>query len=122
MSQVREFVMEIDRQNVVGQIKDLEEGSQYSFDGGETWHDTRLDAYNCAKNLGTLSLVHDPGADPGEFEAFVLGLIQQVRDLAPGESFKVSKSHDNQVTVLRESMVLVCRGSTIQDVDLRMER
>jgi hypothetical protein len=94
--------------------------TQYSFDKGETWHLTMIDAYKQAESTGKLFRVGDDPGEGGEFESFVLSLVEEVRALRPGESLRLIRDQRNLVAV-KEQAVFAVRASALGDVDLRLE-
>ena len=93
--------------------------TEYSFDRGETWHATMIVAYAKAKEADKLMAVGENSGTAGEFEAFVLGLIQELQLLKPGESLRLSRDQVD-IIVIKEQAVLAARASTISEVDLRI--
>ena len=89
-----------------------------SFDAGASWHESRIEAYEKAKESDALS---EPGGGQSEeFEAWVLGLIREVQALERGESLRVVRT-ESEVLVLRERAVLAARASSVREIDLRVE-
>jgi len=91
----------------------------YSMDNGTSWVSTMADAYNVAKRTGSLTEISRPITEGGEFEAFLLALVEQLGELKPGERLILART-DTQVVTLKESAVLAVRASAIADVDLKM--
>lgn len=96
--------------------------TEYSMDGGVTWHPMLLVAYESAKNAGLLRSVGEkPSA--GHLEAFVVGLLSEVKTLGVGESLKIVRDQ-HALYVLRERVVLPCpieALSDLEDMEFRME-
>lgn len=117
-----EHVVEIHGKQYVCAKQEEDGEVSYSFDAGETWSGTMIDAFNAADSAGTLVRVLPPEQQQhgGGFEAFVLALLTEVKQLAPGDSLKVIRS-EHVLMVTREQTVLTTRASTIGDVDLKLE-
>ena len=93
--------------------------TEYSFDGGATWHPTMADAYAAAKEAGALiGAGEQPGQD-GSFEAWLLAFVAEIQALKPGESMRLTMT-ERELIVTREQTVLATRRSTITEVDLNM--
>ena len=93
--------------------------THYSLDNSATWHSALTNAYMTAKKDGTLTKVGEPLTEGGEFESFLLALVEKLTGMEQGERLILVKT-DTQVVVLKESVVLAVSASAISDVDLRM--
>lgn len=92
----------------------------YSFNGGESYHELMAQAFTAARDAGKLTLVGEALTDGGEYEAFLLGLAQELNKLEVGERVIIVRT-ETQVVALRESAVLALRASTLKDASLKLE-
>jgi len=117
-----ENTVEIDGKHYLAQKKiwdecDSEQRVEYSFDRGETWHPLMVEAFMAAEKSGKLMRVGEAVSQAGEYEAFVISLLEEVSSMENGEVLKLVKM-DEKIVVLKEKAVLAVRVSTIQEVDL----
>lgn len=92
---------------------------QYSFDAGRSWKDTMIDAYNVAAFEGLLRTADEP-EPPDGFEAFVYALLMELKTMKPGEVLRVKRDLDT-FAVMRETIVLATRASTLENMDIHQE-
>lgn len=98
----------------------LAKETQYSFDQGQTWFSVMYQAFKHAQEQGTLMRIGEQVGEAGEFEAFVLTLVQEIQGLRPGERLQVVRDQDT-VFVAKEQAVLAVRASTVKEIDLRIQ-
>lgn len=91
----------------------------YSFDGGETWHDTQVTAYSSAVKSGLLKTTTQQEIGGQDLHAFVLALLHELQGLNPGEHLRIIREQD-ALLVTKNHAVLGVRASTLADLDLRL--
>lgn len=122
VSDMREAAMEIEGTRYLVQRRGEGEAAEYSLDRGKTWHPTMLEAYHRAHADGALVILHENEEKDHQedFEAFVVSMIAEFKDMQPGDVLKVIRDQE-AFLITREKAVLAVRASVVGDVDLRME-
>lgn len=120
MGEASERVIELEGRHYLVLKKIVDNCKLYSLDGGANWASTMIEAYQEAKEAGTLATLHDHGEDQSEFEVFILKMIDLLKDLQPGEAIKISRA-ERDLVVTKEIGVLRVKGSAIEDIDLQIK-
>ncbi len=123
MAKIKERIVDLDGAQYVALVRHDQDGSvYYAFDGGEQWRSNMVEAFTVAKTASALIPYREPSQSTGggEFEAWVVTLLAEIKDMGDGETLRVSRYGGNYL-LRREKVVGACSVTAFRDVDLRME-